>query len=298
VALRQKREWKRDEPVYESSQAGRLPLSVPERRTPAVFKADRPLIFAHRGGAKLAPENTMVAIDNGMSLGSDGFEIDVHLSSDGIPVVIHDPTLDRTTDRTGPVHALPAAELARVDAGYRFEADTRFPFRGQGIGIPRLDDVLAKHRDARIIIEMKGGEPELARAVAASVWKAGAVDRVCVSSFQQRSIDTVRAEHPEITTSASVREARWTLHRSWVRWPWVSEQPYFAFQVPEHTRRLRVVSPAFVRQVHKQGQVMQVWVVNERHDVQRLLDWGVDGIISDRPDVAISARDEWCEQRR
>jgi glycerophosphoryl diester phosphodiesterase len=254
-------------------------------------------VFAHRGGAKLAPENTMVAIDNGMALGSDGLEIDTHLSADGIPVVIHDPTLDRTTDRTGPVSALTAAELARVDAGFRFEIDGRFPFRAQGHGVPRLDDVLEKHRDARIIIEMKGGDPQLARAVAASVVKAGAVDRTCVSSFQQTSIDTIRAEHPEIATSASVREARWTLHRSWVRWPWVSEQPYFAFQVPEYTGRLRVVSPAFVRQVHKQGQVMQVWVVNERSDIERLLDWGVDGIISDRPDIAISTRDEWVKRR-
>ena len=235
----------------------------------------------------------MPAIDNGMALGSDGIEIDVHLSADGIPVVIHDPTLDRTTDRTGPVAALTAGELARVDAGFRFEVDGRFPFRGQGIGIPRLDDVLKKHPEARIIIEMKGGDPALARAVAASVKKAGAIDRACVSSFQQSAVDTIRAEHPEIATSASVREARWTLHRSWVRWPWVARQPYVAFQVPERTRRLRVVSPAFVRQVHRQGQVMQVWVVNERHDVIRLLDWGVDGIISDRPDIAISARDEW-----
>ena len=239
----------------------------------------------------------MVAIDNGMALGSDGLEIDTHLSADGIPVVIHDPTLDRTTDRTGPVNALTAAELARVDAGFRFEVDSLFPFRGKGHGIPTLDDVLAKHPHARIIIEMKGGDPKLARAVGASVLKAGAVGRTCVSSFQQTSIDTIRAEHPEITTSASVREARWTLHRSWVRWPWVSEQPYFAFQVPEITGRLRVVSPAFVRQVHKQGQVMQVWVVNERADILRLLDWGVDGIISDRPDIAVATRDQWLVRR-
>ena len=163
---------------------------------PAVFKADRPLVFAHRGGARLAPENTLAAIDNGLSLGSDGVEVDVHLSSDGIPVVIHDPTLDRTTNRTGPVEALSAAELARVDAGFRFELDGGFPFRGLGIGIPTLDAVLAKHQAARVIIEMKGGEPELARAVAGAVMKAGAVDRVCVSSFQQTSVDTIRAEHP------------------------------------------------------------------------------------------------------
>ncbi len=239
----------------------------------------------------------MRAIDNGMALGSDGLEIDVQLSADGIPVVIHDPTLDRTTDRQGPVSALSAAELARVDAGFRFELDGRHPFRGQGIGVPRLDDVLRRHPDARVIIEMKGGQPELARAVAASVRKADAVDRVCVGSFHQRSIDAIRAEHPEITTSASQEEARWTLHRSWVRWPWTGARPWFAFQVPEKAGRMRVVSPAFVRHVHREGHAVQVWVVNERADVARLLDWGVDGIISDRPDIAVATRDEWIGAR-
>lgn len=111
----------------------------------------------------------MPALDNGMALGADGLEIDVQLSPDGTPVVIHDHLLDRTTDRTGPVSALTAAELARVDAGYRFENNGAFPFRGQGCGVPRLDDVMKKHAGALMIIEMKGGQPELAHAVAASV---------------------------------------------------------------------------------------------------------------------------------
>lgn len=262
-----------------------------------MFQSARPLVFAHRGGAKLAPENTMAAIDNGMSLGADGLEIDVQLSADGVPVVIHDPTLDRTTDRSGPVRELTASELARVDAGFRLEIDGRYPFRGQGHGIPILDDVLAKHSKTRVIIEMKGGQPELARAVAASIRKADAIDRICVGSFHQSSIDTIRAEHADVITSASQEEARWTLHRSWVRWPWISTQPYFAFQVPEHAGRMRVVSRAFVRQVHRQGQVLQVWVVNDRDKILRLLDWGVDGIISDRPDIAVATRDEWIGSR-
>jgi len=262
-----------------------------------VFLTDRPLIFAHRGGAKLAPENTMPAIDNGMALGADGLEFDVQLSADGVPVLIHDKRLDRTTDRTGPVHDLTADELARVDAGFHLEIDGKHPFRGQGIGVPRLDAVLEKHQNARVIIEMKGGEPELARVVAASIRRAGAVERVCVGSFYPSSVKTMRAEFPEIVTSASQPEARWTLHRSWVRWPWIGERPYVAFQVPERVGRMRVVSPNFVRQVHREGQVLQVWVVNEPADVRRLLDWGVDGIISDRPDIAVPTRDEWSRRK-
>ena len=241
-----------------------------------VFESAAPLIFAHRGGARIAPETTSAPIDNCIALGADGVEFDVQLSADGIAVLIHDKTLDRTTDRTGPVHSLTADDLARVDAGYRLEIDGRHPFRGQGIGVPRLDDVLRRHPNARVIIEMKGGEPELARAVAASVHRADAVDRVCVGSFHASSVKALRAEFPEIVTSASQPEARWALHRSWVRWPWISRYPYVAFQVPEFAGRMRVVSPAFVRQVHRQGQVGVV--ANERDD--GALDWGVDRIIS------------------
>ncbi len=267
-------------------------------RRPSVFAADRPLIFAHRGGALLAPENTMPALDNGLALGAEGLEIDVQLSRDGIPVVIHDRTLDRTTNRQGPVNALTAAELAAVDAAFHFTRDGAQPFRGQGIGITTLDAVLAKHRDARLIVELKGGEPELARAVAVSIRKASAVDRICVGSFYQPSVDTMRAEFPEVVTSASQSEARWTLHRSWVRWPFVSARKYSAFQVPERAGRMRVVSPAFVRHVHREGHAVQVWVVNDPADIRRLLDWGVDGIISDVPDLAVATRDQWTHNHR
>jgi glycerophosphoryl diester phosphodiesterase len=239
----------------------------------------------------------MLALDNGMALGADGLEYDVQLSSDGIPVVIHDQTLERTTDRTGPVNAFAAAELARVDAGYRFEKDGAFPFRGQGLGVPTLEEVMKKHAGARTIIEMKGGQPELARAVAAAIHKADAIDWTCVGSFYANSIATMRAEHPEIYTSASTSECRWALHRSWVRWPWAGAYPYYAFQLPEFAGRMRVVSPALVKLIHRQGHHVQVWVVNEPADVRRLLDWGVDGIISDRPDLAVATRDEWLTKQ-
>ena len=200
-------------------------------------------IFAHRGGAKLAPENTMPAIDNGMALGADGLEIDVQLSADGIPVVIHDQTLDRTTDRTGPVSSLTAAELARVDAGFAFEIDGGHPFRGQGIGVPRLDDVLRQHRE-RAHHHRDEGRPAGARARG---WRFDQARRTpssaCASdrSTRNRSIRSA-PKHPEVIDQRVAGEARWSLHRSWVRWPWISARPYVAFQVPEYAGRMRVVS--------------------------------------------------------
>jgi glycerophosphoryl diester phosphodiesterase len=233
-----------------------------------------------------------------VALGADGIEIDEQLSSDGVPVVIHDRTLDRTTDRQGPVNALTAAELARVDAGCLFEHEGRHPFRGQGIGVPTLDAVLDRHHHTRVIIEMKGDEPELARAVGQAVRRAGAADRVCVGSFHQSSIDALRREFPGIATSASEAEARSTLQRSYVRWPFRRARPYSSFQVPEWSGRTHVVSPAFIRYVHREGHAVQVWVVNAPEDIHRLLDWGVDGIISDVPDVAVAARDWWAHTPR
>ena len=105
-----------------------------ERPLVRLLSSVAPVVIAHRGGARLRPENTLEAFEHALTLGVDALECDVHLSRDGDAVVIHDPTLDRTTDARGPVRAWTAADLASVDAGYRFEVDAGFPFRGRGIG--------------------------------------------------------------------------------------------------------------------------------------------------------------------
>jgi glycerophosphoryl diester phosphodiesterase len=244
-------------------------------------------VFAHRGGSKLAPENTLAAFDNGMRLGADGFELDVQLSADGVPVAMHDAVLDRTTVGAGPVSSRTVRDLERVDAGYRFGADRGFPFRGQGIGVPALETVLTRHPFARAIIEMKGGALALVRAVVDVVRRVDAIDRVCLGSYHLAALQEARRLEPAIATSASQQEAQWALYRSWVRWPFAGPRPYAAFQVPEQVGRLRVVTPRFVRHVHREGQVVQVWVVDTADDVRRLVEWGVDGVISDRPDITV-----------
>jgi len=261
---------------------------------PAIFQSSRPLVFAHRGGAARGPENTLAACEQGLALGADGLECDVHLSRDGVPVVIHDATLERTTNLAGPVAARTAAELAQADAAYHFAPQDRYPLRGHGIGVPTLEDLLRRFPDTRVIIEAKQGGVPLARAIAAVIARANAIDRVCVGSFHRGALDALRAVAPDIPTGASEWEVRWTLYRCWIRWPGSSSCPHVAFQVPEHAGRLRVISPAFVRQVHREGRVVQVWVVDQPADVRRLLEWGVDGIISDVPDVAVQVRDEWA----
>jgi glycerophosphoryl diester phosphodiesterase len=257
------------------------------------FDAPRPLVFAHRGGCDLGPENTLAAFDLGLAAGADGLECDVHLSRDGIAVVCHDETLDRTTNARGPILALTAAELERVDAGAGFvDAQGARPFAGQGIGVPTLRRLLARYPDRRVIVEMKVDSPEMGRAVAADVRAAGAADRVCAAGVGLLSARAARAALPEMASSACQPEVRIALYRSWAGWP-VRRPPFGGYQVPEHAGRLRVVSRRFLRHAHGAGLKVQVWTVDDEPDMRRLLEWGVDGLISNRPDLAVRVRDSF-----
>jgi glycerophosphoryl diester phosphodiesterase len=200
--------------------------------------------------------------------------------------VSHDATLERTTNLRGPLSAFTAAELGRADAGYHFGPLEARPFRGRGHGIPRLDHVLSRYVDARIIIELKDPTVELVRATLDAVRAANACHRVCLGSFWLRAIRAARAMEPEVATSASREEVRWALYRSWVSWP-VRRPPYRGYQVCEVAGLTRVVSPRFVDVSHRAGLPVQVWTVNTEEEARRLLSWGVDALITDRPDLMV-----------
>lgn len=254
-------------------------------------------VFAHRGGAALAPENTFAAFDNALALGADGLELDVRLSSDDVVVVHHDAQLDRTTNAAGYVGARTAHELAGVDAGFRFGPTEGYPARGKGIGVPRLRDVLSRYRDVPIIIEMKGNSTALARATVDDVRAAGAIDRVCLGGFETRTLRAARSCECAIVTGASREETRWALYRSWIGWTKRSV-PYQMLQVPEFADRTQLVSPRLIRAAHEAGLLVQIWTVNDADDIRRLLDWGADGVITDRPDVAVPVVKEWAARRQ
>lgn len=254
------------------------------------FARSRPLVFAHRGGADLAPENTIAAFDHAMALGVDGLELDVRFSRDGVVVVHHDATLSRTTDLAGAVADKTARELARANAACRFrETSSSRPWAGDGhVGIPTLADVLQRHRDTRVIIELKQNAPALADAVLAVVRQADADDRVCLGSFGWRVLRAARRIAPHVATSAAREEVRWALYRSWARWP-VTHVGYSGYQVPERAGATRVVSRRFVRDAHNAGLGVQVWTVDNSDDARRLLEWGVDAIITNRPDLMVAS---------
>ena len=270
-------------------------MSAVSMSSPAEL-ALRPLVFAHRGGRALGPENTLVALDNGFAAGADGAEFDVQLSGDGHAVVIHDTTLDRTTNARGPVAGRTLAELAALDATVRYGVDLEHAWSGDRSGVPTLDAVLARYPGRALIIEMKGENPALGPAVVDSVRRANATGRVCLGSFSAEVLAAARRAGPEIPTSASRDESLRALQRSWLFLsPGVVA--YRAFQVPERAGRIRVVSRRFVRAVHRSRCAVQVWTVNEEVDMRRLLAYGVDGLISDRPDLAVRVRDAWIAER-
>lgn len=252
----------------------------------------RPLVIAHRGGAALAPENTIEAFDNGLSLGADGLELDVRLARDGRLVVIHDATLGRTTGARGDVGALTLDEIQRLDAGARFVDIHGQNWADRGARIPTLDAVLRRYPDTPIIIELKGDEVAIAAAAVACVREADAVERVCFGGFRRPVLQAVRRLDPRVATSAARIEGRVALYQSWIGWP-IRTDRYRVFQVPEHSREHRVVSPRFIGAAHRAGLPVQVWTVNREADMRRLLTWGVDALITDRPDLGVPLVREW-----
>ena len=240
----------------------------------------------------LRPENTLLAFEHGLAVGADGLELDVRLSSDGVPMVHHDETLDRTTDGVGPLRGHTADALERLDAGHAFTGLDGRRYRGAGCTIPRLSDVLARFPDTPLIIELKGHDPDVARHAVAVVRAAGALTRVCFGGFDDRVIRAARAESPEVITSAAREEIRWFLYRSWVGMAPLRTD-YRAFQVPETAGMTRVVSRRFVRAARRAGVPVQVWTVDAPADMERLLAWGVRGLISDRPDLAVQVVRRW-----
>ena len=209
-------------------------------------------------------------------------ELDVRLTRDGHVVVIHDETLDRTTDGEGPVAAITLDDIHALDAGYRFEdLDGRRSFRGTGVVVPTFAEVLTAFPDTRINVETK--EPQAAGPLLEVIQRHHAEHRVLVAAEFERSRRDARGYAGPWGASRHQVLLFWALHRL------PGGGPYLAcadiFQVPELWRGVRIVSQAFVRAAHRRNIPVQVWTVDDPESMKRLLSWGVDGIHSDRPDV-------------
>jgi glycerophosphoryl diester phosphodiesterase len=262
----------------------------------AFLAHDGPLFFAHRGGSALAPENTLVAYEMGLSYGADALELDIHLTRDGEIVVIHDDTLDRTTDGSGRVSGFTLDDLRQFDAGYRFtpDAGASYPYRGQGVTVPTLAEVYERFSATRVNIEIKEDVSGIEEQLWRVIHSAGAEDRSIVAGFHLAPLQRFRAiSEGRVATSGSMPEIRSFVIAAYARAIRLLRPLYDALQVPETYRGIPVVTPVTVRAAHQLGLPVHVWTVDDRAAMERLLGYGVDGLMSDRPDTLAQVLQEW-----
>lgn len=256
----------------------------------------RPLVIAHQGGEGLRPSNTMAAFEHAMSLGVDVLEMDIHSSADGVLVVIHDATVDRTTDGTGRVQDLTLAQLQALDAGHYWSADggQSYPFRGQGITIPALEEIFQAWPAMWMNIEIKQTTPSLAAPLCDLLRRYELADQVLIASFHQVALDEFRTACPEVATSATEREVRAFFYRYLALLGRTYSPPagLFAIQAPEYSSGFHVLSSRFIRAAHHQGLDVHAWTINETDEMARLIQAGVDGIITDYPDRLLQLLEE------
>ena len=246
----------------------------------------RPIV-GHRGNAAHTPENTVEAFRQGLAAGADCVELDVHLSGDGVPVVIHDPTLDRTTDSSGAVATLPLARIRQADAGAKFTKDgSAFPYRGQGLRVPTFEEVLEHLGDVPLLIEIKAH-----RAAAETrrlIEQYGAESRCVVESFDARALEPFRGSR--IAIGASSADVKRLLPRVVTRQP-VGTLPYSVMCIPRWQSGIRVPIASLVSLTRPAGCLVHVWTINDPAVARQLWAIGVRGIISDDPGLMRRERD-------
>ena len=252
-----------------------------------------PVAIAHRGSRLLWPENTMEAFSGAVGLGYRHLETDLRVTGDGVLVCLHDPTVDRTTDGSGPVTEFTFDELSTLDAGYRHVGDEGRTFRSRGIRVPTLEEAVLAFPEASFVVDLKA--ENLVAPLRELIERLGLHERLIVGSFSDRRLHEFReASAGRVATSTGATLARSWLVASRVGRGVVGEAS--ALQLPRHSRGLRVIDRKLIESAHAHGLQVHVWTVNNRSEMAELLDLGVDGIITDRPDVlreVLEERGQW-----
>lgn len=259
---------------------------------PFVASLPRPAHVSHRGGAALAPENTMAAFLQACDRWhTDQLELDVRMTRDGIPVVFHDETVERTTDGEGRVRDLSLDEIQRLDAGFRFSPDggRTFPFRDAGVYVPTLDEVLHELR-VWVMCEIKDGDADARQAVLDVVDRRGALDRICLGCEEDGQALELARTRPDAALFFPAGAAGAFVHAVFGGRP-VPELPFDVLALPAEAEGLDVVSAPLLQAAHERGIQVQVWTVNQESEMIRYLTRGVDAVQTDRPDLLRRALD-------
>lgn len=251
------------------------------------FADPGPMLFGHRGASGELPENTIPAFERALEQGASAIETDVHLSRDGEVVVFHDDALDRTTDATGPIAALTYEQIQELDAGYGFSDGTGTPHRGRGFQIPRLADVFRAFPSTHFNIEIKVDDERLIEAVLDLV--ADRADRTLVAAATDPCMKRLRAALAtrsfEPAMGASLGDVVGYVQAALGR----GDRPAhpMALQIPPAFSGQPLVTPELISFAHDHGVHVHVWTINDPAEMRRLLDLGVDGVMSDFPGTLV-----------
>jgi glycerophosphoryl diester phosphodiesterase len=252
------------------------------------FSLPTPIVIGHRGGAGIAPENTRLAFERGLAAGAAILESDVHLTRDGVPVLLHDPDVDRVTDGSGLVADLPLKELQELDAGFRFSPDggQTYPFLGQGLRVPTLEESLNAFPGARFNLEIKA---DGAAAIAATANVISRLERAALTLLTAAGGDAMRRlrrhlaeRNLRVAYGASTEDVLAVIRSAADGSPPVT--PAMVLQIPLEFANRPLVTEALLAHAHVHGIQVHVWTINDEEKMSALLDLGVDGIITDHPE--------------
>jgi glycerophosphoryl diester phosphodiesterase len=246
---------------------------------------NKPEVIAHRGGAGQWPGETLFAFEQALKLGVDVIEMDVHSTADDVLVLMHNPSVDETTDGRGPVNKFELRELQKLDAGFRWTADggKTFPFRGKGIRVPTLEEIFLAFPQQRMNVEIKQKSPDIVGPVVAMIRQHKMEDKVLVASFSHQALTGFRRICPEVATSASGKELAKFVLRSKLL-PGAPKAPDTdAIQLRSRFSILPIITKKIIRASHDRELPIHGWTVNDPKEMRRLIGLGVDGIITDFP---------------
>ena len=257
----------------------------------------RPLVIAHQGGDGIWPGNTMYAFERAVEIGADVLEMDAHLTKDGQIILMHDEEVDRTTDGSGLVEKMTLEELNQLDAAYKWSNDEgkTFPYRGQGIHVPTLEELFQRFPQMRYVIEIKLTQNPIEKPLCDLIRKHNMQHKVMIASFHDVAMKNFRETCPDVATSASRTEVRnfvllgKAFLSGWIALQYQSIQPPYD---PSESMNIPIMTARFIREAHARNIRVEPWTVDDPELMKQYIEWGVDGIITDRPDRMIQVLEE------
>lgn len=284
---------------------GTKAISKPQKREdqPAVH-FNHPIVLAHRGGSHLAPEHTMLAFDKASELNVDGFEIDIRLTKDEEILVFHDESIDRTTEGSGLVAHFTLEEIQQFNHGYHFQdLDGYYPYRSEKVAPVTLKELLVKFPNMLVTIEMKDAPDTYEGSLMPSkLWRLieelDAMNRVVVTSFYSEQVDRFNLyAQNRVALGAGENEVKLAFTSFTSQFGHLYHPKVDVFQIPVKHGIISLDSPKFIQFLENLNVPVHYWTINDAASINRLLQAGAKGIITDRPDIAQMVVKHFKEQQ-